>query len=258
MLCIFAAEIYYICKVVNFLIDLGNTNCKVAFEEEGVLDEIYRSTHGEDIPSFIFSHLGDREVDVIVFSNVREENAELNAMLEKRCRKFVLLDYLTELPVDLNYQFPAKGLGADRIAGALAVAMMFPGKECIKFDFGTALTVDFINKEGTLVGGNISLGLTSRFRALNTFTKRLPLIKPVEDFPEIGVNTDTAMTAGVVLGLIFEVKGYIEKNPESTIVFTGGDAFYFAKKMKSAIFVAPNLVLMGLAQIADYYAQKQN
>lgn len=244
--------------MVNFLIDLGNTNCKVAFEEEGILKEIHRSSQNEDIPSFIFSHLGDSVVNVIVFSNVREDNPELNTLLEQRCRKFILLDYRTELPVDLNYQFPAKGLGADRIAGALAVAMMFPGKECIKFDFGTALTVDFVNKDGTLVGGNISLGLTSRFRALNTFTKRLPMIKPVEDFPEIGVDTGTAMTAGVVLGLIFEVEGYINKNPESTVVFTGGDAFYFAKKMKSAIFVAPNLVLMGLAQIADYYAQKQN
>ena len=244
--------------MTNFLIDLGNTNCKVAFEREGVLHEIYRSTQNEDIPSFIFSHIEGKEIDVIVFSNVREENPELVKTLEGYCRRLVLLDYETELPVDLNYQFPAKGLGADRIAGALAVAMLFPGKNCIKFDFGTALTVDFINEKGTLMGGNISLGLTSRFRALNTFTKRLPLIKPVDNFPKIGVDTGTAMTAGVVLGLIFEVEGYIKENPESTIVFTGGDAFYFAEKMKSAIFVAPNLVLMGLAQIADYYAHKQN
>ena len=240
------------------MIDLGNTNCKVAFEEEGILHEIHRSTQDEDIPSFIFSHLENRDVNVIVFSNVRDDNPELNRALEERCNRFVLLDSTTELPVDLNYQFPAKGLGADRIAGALAVATMFPGKECIKFDFGTALTVDFINREGTLMGGNISLGLTSRFRALNTFTKRLPLIKPEEEFPTVGVNTATAMTAGVVLGLIFEVEGYIKNNPESTIVFTGGDAFYFAEKMKSAIFVAPNLVLLGLAQIANYYAEKQN
>ena len=240
------------------MIDLGNTNCKVAFEEEGVLQEIHRSTQEDDIPSFIFSHLGNKDVDVIVFSNVRDDNPDLNRALRERCNRFILLDYETELPIDLNYQFPAKGLGADRIAGALAVAAMFPGKDCIKFDFGTALTVDFINKKGTLMGGNISLGLTSRFRALNTFTKRLPLIKPEDDFPLMGVNTATAMTAGVVLGLIFEVEGYIKKNPESTIVFTGGDAFYFAEKMKSAIFVAPNLVLLGLAQIAEYYAKKQN
>ena len=242
--------------MVNFLIDLGNTNCKVAFEEKGVLTEIHRSNQGEDVRSFIFSILEDRQVNVIVFSNVREDDPELNAALALKCRKLVVLDSDTELPVNLNYQFPAKGLGADRIAGALAVAMLYPGKECIKFDFGTALTVDFIDKDGTFLGGNISLGLTTRFRALNQFTKRLPFIKPVENIPSYGVDTHGALTAGVVFGLKFEVEGYINEYPNHTIVFTGGDAFYFAEKMKSAIFVTPNLVLMGLAKIAVYYAEK--
>ena len=243
---------------MNFLIDLGNSNCKVAFEENGVLTGIHRSTQGEDIRTFIFSKLEDKQVDVIVFSNVREDDPELNAALEQKCRRFILLDSETELPVDLQYQFPAKGLGADRIAGALAVVMLFPGKNCIKFDFGTALTVDFVSDTGVFLGGNISLGLTSRFRALNQFTKRLPFIKPVDNIPDYGVDTHGAMTAGVVFGLKFEVEGYINQYPHHTIVFTGGDAFYFAEKMKSAIFVTPNLVLMGLAQIADYYAKKEN
>ncbi len=243
---------------MNFLIDLGNTNCKVAFEEQGAIKEVLRSGDNKDVNSFVLQQLQGKEIDVIVFSNVRDDNPQLNDELSARCRKLVVLDYKTELPVDLNYQFPAVGLGADRIAGALAVAMEHKGKDCIKFDFGTALTVDFINKEGTFLGGNISLGLTSRFRALNAFTKRLPLIKPIENIPDYGVDTNSALTAGVVFGLMFEVEGYIKKYPNHTIVFTGGDGFYFAEKMKSAIFVAPNLVLMGLAYIADYYAQKQN
>ncbi len=244
--------------MINFLIDLGNSNCKVAFEEKGVLSEIYRSVQGEDITSFVLSKLQDREVDVIVFSNVREDNPQLNDLLASKCRHLVVLDSETELPINLNYQFPAKGLGADRIAGALAVAMLFKGKDCIKFDFGTALTVDFVSKEGIFLGGNISLGLTSRFRALNQFTKRLPFIKPIENIPQYGVDTNSAMSAGIVFGLKFEVEGYINQYPDHTIVFTGGDAFYFAEKMKNAIFVTPNLVLMGLAQIANYYAEKKN
>lgn len=219
---------------------------------------MHKSSHNEDIYSFLFSILQDKEINIIVFSNVRDDNPELNKALAAKCRRLIVLDSETELPLNLNYQFPAKGLGADRIAGALAVAMLFPNTNCIKFDFGTALTIDFINKEGFLLGGNISVGLTSRFRALNDFTRRLPLIRPEENFPDIGVDTNGAMTAGVVFGLIFEVEGYIKQNPNHTVVFTGGDAFYFAKKMKNAIFVAPNLVLMGLAQIADYYAEKQN
>ena len=145
-------------------------------------------------------------------------------------------------------------MGADRLAGAIASITMFPGKDCLKFDFGTALTVDYITREGLYLGGNISLGMQSRFRALYEFTKRLPLITPDPEWPMVGVTTTGAMTAGVVLGLIFEVEGYINKKPDSTVIFTGGDAIYFAKKLKKTIFVVPNLVLLGLAQIADYYA----
>ena len=123
--------------MINFLIDLGNSNCKVAFEEKGVLTEIHRSSQGEDVRSFVLSFLEEKSVDVIVFSNVREDDPELNEALSSRCRRLIVLDSSTELPINLDYQFPAKGLGSDRIAGALAVATLFPGKDCIKFDFGT-------------------------------------------------------------------------------------------------------------------------
>ena len=241
--------------MANLLIDIGNSNCKAAFENGGELGEIHRSA-GEDVLSFILSLTGECKYNVIVLSTVREDDVAMQEALSKRCQRLVVVKSGMQLPVEFKYGFPAKGLGADRLAAALAVAMLFPGKDCIKFDFGTALTVDFINKKGVFLGGNISLGLTSRFRALNQFTKRLPFIKPVENIPQFGVDTHGAMTAGVVFGLKFEVEGYINQYPDHTIVFTGGDAFYFAEKMKSAIFVTPNLVLMGLAQIADYYVEK--
>jgi type III pantothenate kinase len=240
-------------NVTNFLIDIGNSNCKVAFEENGKLGDIVRDS-GIDTLDFILSVIQTIHVNVIVLSTVREDDANMQKVLAKKCRKLIVLTNKTKLPVELKYGFASDTLGSDRIAAALAVAMMFPQQNCIKFDFGTALTIDYINKEGEYSGGNISLGMQSRFKALNAFTKRLPLIKPDAYFPEIGTDTTGAMTAGVVLGLIFEVEGYINKNPEYTVVFTGGDAFYFAKKVKNTIFVVQNLVLFGLAQIADYYA----
>lgn len=239
-------------KVTNFLIDIGNSNCKVAFERDGKLTEIIRSPRLDTL-EFILSVIEGRRLDVIVLSTVKEDDPRMEEILRTQCRKLVVLNEKTELPFQLKYSFPDETLGADRRAAALAVAMLFPGKDCLKFDFGTALTIDHISKEGEYLGGNISLGMQSRFKALNAFTKRLPLIKPDPEIPEVGVTTTGAMTAGVVLGLIFEVEGYIKKNPGHIVVFTGGDAFYFAKKLKNSIFVVQNLVLTGLAQIADYY-----
>ena len=241
--------------MTNLLIDIGNTTCKVAFESEGQLGDIYRSP-GLDVTKFILSVIGEKRPDVVVLSNVREDNVELEKELRKRCGKLVVVNPFMKMPVDISYDFDATEMGSDRLAGAIGALMLFPGKDIIKFDFGTALTIDYITKEGLYLGGNISLGMRSRFRALYEFTKRLPFITPDPEFPPVGVTTTGAMTAVVVFGLIFEVEGYINDKPNSTVIFTGGDAIYFANRLKKTIFVVPNLVLLGLAQIADYYAKE--
>lgn len=250
--------------MANLLIDLGNSNCKAAFHSNGELVCVYKDT-GEDLEQFLNfldiqwkEKFGEEKIDVIVFSNVREENAKIENLLNLKCRELVVLNEHTRLPKTLTYAFCPTGLGGDRLAGALAVSMLFPNEDCLKFDFGTALTIDFIDKEGFYAGGNISLGLQTRLKALNTFTKRLPLITPNKEFEKIGVSTSGAMTAGVVLGLIFEVEGYIKNNPARKVIFTGGDSYYFAEKLKNTIFVIPNLVLIGLGQIANYYADCKN
>ena len=243
--------------MTNLLIDIGNTNAKAAYGNGGVLGEILRDNHN-DVFKFVHEITGERHFEVIVLSTVREKDVQLENFLKEKCNRLVTIDPSIELPMEFRIGFPSRTLGADRLAAALAVAMMFPGKDCIKFDFGTALTVDFISGKGIFEGGNISLGMQSRFRALNEFTGRLPYIKPEEETRDFGANTVEAITSGVILGMIFEVEGYLKKYPERTVVFTGGDSLYFAEKLKSPIFVVPNLVMTGLGLIADYYAKQKN
>ncbi len=176
--------------MANLLIDLGNSNCKAAFHSNGELVCVYKDT-GEDLEQFLNfldiqwkEKFGEEKIDVIVFSNVREENAKIENLLNLKCRELVVLNEHTRLPKTLTYAFCPTGLGGDRLAGALAVSMLFPNEDCLKFDFGTALTIDFIDKEGFYAGGNISLGLQTRLKALNTFTKRLPLITPNKEFDD--------------------------------------------------------------------------
>ena len=56
--------------------------------------------------------------------------------------------------------------------------------------------------------------------------------------------------------MLFEIEGYLVNSPENIIVFTGGDANYFAKRMKNCIFAVCNLVLIGLSLIAFEYDKK--
>ena len=56
---------------------------------------------------------------------------------------------------------------------------------------------------------------------------------------------------------MFEIQGHLDANPGNIAVFTGGDANFFAKKMKNSIFVICNLVLMGLALVAEEFYESK-
>lgn len=56
------------------------------------------------------------------------------------------------LPIRLGYDTP-QTLGIDRIAGCVAAAFLFPGKDILVVDMGTAITFDFMNGEGVFLGG---------------------------------------------------------------------------------------------------------
>ena len=138
----------------------------------------------------------------------------------------------------------------------IASRFLFNKRNCTIFDFGTVLTVDFIDAEGQYKGGNISPGLRTRFKAVNRYAKSIPLVDVPEETVETGTDVATSVSSGVISGIMFEIEGYILRNPENITVFTGGDAIYFAKRMKNSIFVVCNLVLMGLALMAVEYDKK--
>ena len=105
-------------------------------------------------------------------------------------------------------------------------------------------------------GGNISLGLRTRFKALNRYSRGLPLLNAHDGISELGTDIVSSISSGVISGMIAEIESYKSKYPENITVFTGGDAIYFAKRMKNSIFVVCNLVLMGLALMAVEYDKK--
>lgn len=239
--------------MVNLLIDAGNTSIKTAISQGGSIMEERRCDRGE-MEGVVEGYLQKfSQIDVIAVSDVRGLDQGLYDYLEGRCRKLVKVKGDMELPIKNRYGTPGT-LGADRICAAVGAHTLFPEKNCVIVDFGTAITFDFLTKEGEFLGGNISLGLNTRFKALNHFTGKLPLLGKVDDVSPVGSSTTGAIESGVILGTIFEIQGYIDAYPGYNFIFTGGDAIFFAEKLKSPIFVACNLVLMGLSQIADSYA----
>ena len=120
-----------------------------------------------------------------IFSTVVDKDGELVAYLENNLRNFVFLDETVSLPIKVQYKTP-KTLGRDRLAAAVGANYLQPGKDLLVIDAGTAITYELIDASGSYLGGNISPGMTTRFRALNQFTKKLPLVVEQENIPLVG------------------------------------------------------------------------
>lgn len=242
--------------MVNLLIDIGNTSGKFSYMNKEDFSEIYywKTRDEKDLFNLIDKTSQD-EINIIVLSNVRKVSDSFEDKLKFICKKLIVVDAYMDYPYKKLYD-KYKTLGADRIAVLIGADYLFPNKNKIIFDFGTAITIDFLNKNGRYLGGNISLGLHSRVVATHQLTSLLPEIKINDNVRDIGISTDSAIESGIVLGIMFEVKGYIEKYPDYQIIFSGGDAFYFADKMKNTIFVSCNLVLMGLSRIVKSEIEK--
>jgi type III pantothenate kinase len=161
-----------------------------------------------------------------------------------------LIHFTPETPVPIRNQYKTpKTLGSDRLAAAIGVNYFFPDTNVMIFDFGTAITVDFVDSGNSYLGGNISPGLSMRLKSLNCFTNRLPLVSISDKIREIGTTTEEAIESGVVNGIVGETMNYIHKYIGSKIIFTGGDCFYFAGQIKIPIFVFRNPIVFGLNRV---------
>ena len=239
---------------MNLIIDQGNTQIKI-----GVFDK-WQLVHSDSYNILDKSIL--REIvekynisRCILSSVVAPDNNMLINDLTATIPDYLTLTHKTLLPFKLDYKTP-ETLGKDRIAVVAGGTFLYPGKDLLIIDAGTAITYELVTKDGIYHGGNISPGMQMRYKALNTFTSRLPLPEFSDQKLLIGKSTDEAIHAGVQWGIVHEIEGYIDhlevKYPQILILFTGGDTNFFVKKLKKRIFVHLNLVLTGLNRILEY------
>ncbi len=190
-----------------------------------------------------------------ILSSVTEVENDLMDALQK-AGPLTMLTHETPIPIRNRYQTP-ETLGKDRLAAAVGARALFPGGNVLSIDAGTCITYDFVTASGDYLGGGISPGIRMRFRAMNTFTDKLPLIEPDDFERTIGRTTRESLLSGVINGVIQEIRGitglYISEFGEIRVVLTGGDQEFLHNKLKINIFAAPNLVLLGLNEILDYH-----
>jgi type III pantothenate kinase len=236
---------------VTFCFDFGNTRRKLALFHDSELKEIILleddSTDG--LRALVDKHAPAKSI----LSSVIDHNPALDELLASKT-KFHRLNHLTKLPFTTPVGKP-ETIGADRLALAAGAVHFYPKKNNLVIGLGTCVTYNFINKYHELIGGAISPGLEMRFKSLNNYTAKLPLISAENNVPLIGYDTKTNILSGVVLGMVKEIDGFVDSYKERyrnfNVVLTGGDTGVFGSHFKNKIFADPDLIFKGLYAISE-------
>jgi type III pantothenate kinase len=176
--------------------------------------------------------------------------------LRSCCRKYFGVDPFilkagVKTGLKIRYRNPVE-VGPDRIANAIAATHLYPGRNAIVVDFGTATTLDVVTAGRDYLGGVILPGLRIQMESLEKNTARLPNVEIVSDADLIGRSTVECIQSGLyhgnraaVSGLTREIREQLFPQQPVVVIATGGFSRLFER---AALFdaVVPDLVLMGL------------
>ncbi|MDQ2180374.1 type III pantothenate kinase [Marinifilum sp. D714] len=239
---------------MNLIIDIGNTKIKASIFLKGELNTT-KASEKRDV-EFVKDLLSEfTTIEKVIISSVREYPERLINFLKTKIQHVFFFDSKLPIPIENLYE-SKKTLGYDRLAACIGAYAMNPNQNILVIDAGTAITFDFLNKKGQYIGGCISPGLSMRYKALNHFTKKLPLLSVNEDYPLIGKNTNEAITGGVQNGIVFEVDSYInqlkEKYADLKVILTGGDAPFLYKSITNIAILETDVLAIGLNHILEF------
>jgi type III pantothenate kinase len=155
----------------NLILDFGNTQLKYGVFEENNLKQ-QGIVADVDALEKLVAELKPENVAISSVSLPAEEVLKRVGVTGKK----VVLTHETKLPIINLYETP-ETLGKDRLAAVLGAYYLFPKTDCLVIDAGTCITYDFLDASGNYHGGLIVPGLKMKFKAMHTFTSRLPFLE---------------------------------------------------------------------------------
>lgn len=160
----------------------------------------------------------------------------------------------TRTGLKIRYRDPRE-VGADRIADAVGAISLYPNRELIVADFGTATTLCAITRDKEFLGGNILPGVRLSMEALETRTAQLPAVEIVPPEAALGRSTVESIQAGIywsnvgmVRELVKRISDEVFEGAKPLVIGTGGFAQLFNRE-KLFDVVIPDLILIGLREV---------
>lgn len=126
------------------------------------------------------------------------------------CQKYFnqvpfLLQAGVKTGLKIRYRNPLE-VGADRIANSIAAVDMFPNRNLIIVDFGTATTFCAISSEKDYLGGVIIAGIRISMEALENRTAKLPSVEILPVKTALGRSTVESIQSGLYFGQMGQVR----------------------------------------------------
>lgn len=239
---------------MNLVIDIGNTLIKYAVFENRRIVFDQSSESGLFLSKIKELFEKYPRINKAIISSVGKLDKRERDVVALFCKVHVLTNK-SKVPFKNSYATP-HSLGVDRLALAAAAYGHNPRGNTLVIDAGTCITYDLVNNFGEYVGGAISPGMRMRYSAMHEQTSGLPLLEPDDFLDFIGNSTESCMHSGVINGLTQEIDGVIEQYQsrfqDLTVILTGGDSHFFAKRLKNTIFANSKFLLEGLNCLLEY------
>jgi len=181
---------------------------------------------------------------------------EIIYSLRSCCRKYFSIDPFilqsgTKTGLKIRYRNPLD-VGPDRIANAIGAIHLYPGRNVIIVDFGTATTFDVVTANRDYLGGIILPGLGLAMESLEKNTARLPTVEIVPPIDLIGRSTVECIQSGLYFGnravvkeLTREIREQAFRTESVVIIGTGGFSRLFERENLFDALL-PDLILVGL------------
>jgi type III pantothenate kinase len=240
---------------MNLIIDIGNSSTKLAVYKNR--KKIMGSRISELSCEELERSLSGLQIQKAIICSVRELPPFITDLLARDIAFVHVLTHESRLPFKIDYETP-ETLGADRIAAVAGGWWSYKNRDLLIIDAGTAITYDFLFGD-IYKGGNISPGINIRFRSLNNFTDRLPLVERATDYSFPGRNTTDAILAGVIKGVMYEINEYIrtfkKEHKNLKVIITGGDSQFLKEMISFKTIYLPDIVTDGLNFILEYNAK---
>ena len=174
-----------------------------------------------------------------------------------------LLQPGTRTGLKIRYRNPLE-VGADKIANSVGALALFPGRNLLIVDFGTATTLCAVTKAKEYLGGIITPGIGISMAALESNTARLPAVEIIRPSEVLGRSTVESIQSGLYHGTVAAVrslaaavsKEHFAAEPPF-IVGTGGFGRLFAGENLFDEFV-PELPLIGLRRAVELSRRDTN